>query len=319
MSRARKMLTGIAITLVVLIVLLFSARRYALIYLVSLAGAPPLIEAGVEGPQVAWFDDYYTVEAIDPETFALGEPRYYQRNYNYLILGTERALLFDSGPGVRDIRPLVSSLTELPVTAVPSHLHYDHIGWHSQFENLALVDLPYLRERAHDGELQPTRWEHLGFVEERPNPPLQVTEWWPPGHRVDLGGRVLEVLHTPGHTYDSISLLDRERGLLFTGDYMSEGALLSLVPGGSLGDYLETAERLVDQVSPETQLLTAHRGLPHGGAPVMQFDDLRDLRTALREIRDGKRNSLSFVFEVNDHLTLISDIPLLEGFEPTRQ
>ena len=52
-----------------------------------------------------WHDDYFTVMAIDPDTFAIGEPRYWQQNFNYLIVGETRAILFDAGPGVRDILP----------------------------------------------------------------------------------------------------------------------------------------------------------------------------------------------------------------------
>jgi len=52
---------------------------------------------------VIWFDDYYTVQAIDEKTFAIGEPRYFQKNFNYLIVGESRAIVFDAGTGQRAI------------------------------------------------------------------------------------------------------------------------------------------------------------------------------------------------------------------------
>ena len=49
-------------------------------------------------------DDYFAVQDLGERTFAIGEPRYYQQNYSYLIVGTTRAVLFDSGTGTSDIR-----------------------------------------------------------------------------------------------------------------------------------------------------------------------------------------------------------------------
>jgi glyoxylase-like metal-dependent hydrolase (beta-lactamase superfamily II) len=295
----------LALTLLVL----FVFRRYVGILLFSLfLTPPPLAPASDEGPNARWYDDYYTVEAIDAQTFAIGEPRYYQQNFNYLIVGDKRAILLDSGPGVRDIRALVASLTDLPVTAVPSHLHYDHIGNHMRYERLAVIDLPYLRERTRGGVLRPTYWEHLGSVEGFARPDLRVTEWWTPDSWVDLGGRRLRVLHTPGHTYDSISLWDEERALLFTGDYIHQGAVFAFLPGSSLGDYLRTAERLGEQIPENTTLLTAHRAAP-SGVPRMATRDLIDLRETLRQIRAGEAEGAGYpvVFEVNERLLLLAD------------
>lgn len=97
-----------------------------------------------------WFDDYYVVQTLDATTYAIGEPRYYQGNFSYLILGTKAAVLFDGGTGSRDIVPVVRSLTALPVTVVPSHLHFDHVGGLGRFDKTALLDDPDLRSRVAD-------------------------------------------------------------------------------------------------------------------------------------------------------------------------
>jgi|SRR5215831_11441299 len=65
-----------------------------------------------------WNDDYFLLEEIDPTTLAIGEPRYYQGNCSYLIIGRQRAVLFDAGTGTRDIVPVVRSLTTLPITVI---------------------------------------------------------------------------------------------------------------------------------------------------------------------------------------------------------
>lgn len=275
-------------------------------------GSPPaLLSQTDEGDAVRWLDDYYTVEWIDAATVAIGEPRYHQQTYSYLILGSERAVLFDSGPGLRDIRPVVAALTPLPVIAAPSHLHFDHVGSQHRFERVAMVDLPYLRERAPGGVLTPTAEEHLGFVEGFPIRPLEVTDWWAPEQEIDLGERTLRVLATPGHTTDSWALHDEARGQLFTGDYVYPGPLIAILPNSSLGDYLATADALLARLPDDVQLLTAHRTSPPG-APRLAFRDLADLQAALTAIRAGELEGEGFypvVYPINERITLWADRP----------
>jgi glyoxylase-like metal-dependent hydrolase (beta-lactamase superfamily II) len=125
------------------------------------------------------------------------------------------------------------------------------------------------------------------------------------------------VIHAPGHTAESIVLLDRDRRLLFTGDYIYEGPLLAFLPGSDLSDYLLTARRLVEAVPHETRLLTAHRETPPG-APLLDHRDLVDLRETLEQLRRGTLEGEGFYirsYRINRRLHLLAEMPWLERWE----
>jgi len=265
----------------------------------TLLPKPPAPVAG------RWFDDYFVIETIDPTTFAIGEPRYYQGNDSYLILGAQRAILFDAGTGLRDIVPVVRSLTNLPVTVIPSHLHFDHVGALGRFDRTALLDDPSLRARARDSRLTLRRYEFLGFADRLPAPTFRVDEWWAPDSTIDLGGRRLRVLATPGHTPTSVSLYDEGRNQLFAGDFIYPGHLYAFLPGASRSAYLATTQRLLSIIDPDTQIFAAHMADPPAPvrAPVLQVADLHALERALTSINQRNLPSRGFyprLFVVQD-------------------
>jgi hydroxyacylglutathione hydrolase len=236
-----------------------------------------------------WFDDYYVVEALDPTTVAIGEPRYYQGNYSYLIIGADRAVLFDAGTGTRDIVPVARSLTKLPITVIPSHLHYDHVGALGRFDRTALIDMPLLRARILDSQLTLQRYEFLGFVDDVATPTFRVDEWWTDGSDIDLGKRHLRVLSTPGHTPTSVSLYDAERRQLFVGDFLYPGHLYGFLPGASRSAYLATTRRLLSAATPGTRIYAAHMAEPPTPvrAPTLELADLQALEATLVAIDRG--------------------------------
>jgi len=259
-------------------------------------------EYWLHGPQTAvvpkpslpvagrWLDDYFVVEQIDPTTLAIGEPRYYQGNYSYLIIGTERAVLFDAGTGTRDIVPIARSLTTLPTTVIPSHLHFDHVGALGRFDKTALLDVPALRERVKDSRLTLQRYEFLGFGQDLPTPTFRVDEWWAANTTIDLGNRRVRVLSTPGHTPTSLSLYDADRHQLFAGDFIYPGHLYAFLPGASRTAYLSSTRRLLALIDPATRIYTAHMADPPAPvrAPVLEVADLKALETTLIAIERGQ-------------------------------
>jgi hydroxyacylglutathione hydrolase len=255
---------------------------------------------------VTWLDDWFAIEHVAPGVIAIGEPRFHQINWNYLITGSRRALLFDTGPGVRDISKAVRQLTTLPVTALPSHMHFDHTGCLARFRHIAIADLPVLRACDKDGWLHPTDALYVGAWEGMTWTPVRVNDWLSIGATIDLGGRELELLHTPGHSPDSVALLDPGANILFAADFVYPGKLYAQIRGADLKSCLETAERLLPRLDGETTVLCAH-GRPNANrlhrAPRLARQDVADLARSLRDLRASNQRPASW--PVNERMSLL--------------
>ena len=259
-------------------------------------------------------DDYFAVEGLGDGTFAIGEPRYYQQNYSYLIVGENRAVLFDSGSGTRDISSVIERLTKLPVTVIVSHLHYDHLGGIGPFEHVVMIDLPETRADVSGSFFRPKRYEYLGLVDGLAAPSIQVGEWLKPGAIIDLGGRSLKLLSTPGHTPTSVALFDAKNKRLFSGDFIYPTTLYAFLPGASLSAYQATAKILLGTLPADAVLWTAHCCRKNEGvsAPWLSMQDLRDLDVALTAVRAGQQHAKGFyprVYPVNAEMTLATGFP----------
>ena len=212
-----------------------------------------------------WFEVY----EIRPGLFAIYEPGQFEEVISYLIVGTEKALLFDTGLGIGDMRAVVAELTELEPIVVNSHTHYDHVGGNHQFETIYGAPTEYTTANARGHGHQDVAefvgegwiWKETpeGFERDRyESKPFTITKTIADGEEIDLGGRKLEVLLRPGHAPDALCLLDRENRLLFIGDTFYTGALYAHLPGSEFAVYRETARRLAELRDEVDFLLPAH-------------------------------------------------------------
>ncbi len=278
---------------------------------------PPLHEKRELSATERWFDDYYTIDTIDERTHVIGEPRASGPVFSYLIEGRDRAILFDIGYPSANILPVVESLTDKPVLAVPSHLHFDHVGNLERFENIALLDTPQRRSQMTGDMFTPTHTQYLGSSEGHVTPSWKITKWLAEGETIDLGDRTVRVVFTPGHTDESISLWDETNGQFFTGDYIYEGPLYAFLPNSSLTDYLNVAENLLLTLPSETKLYTAHR-MNITGTPVLEMRDIVELRNTLEAVRDGEISGTGFFptrYSVNERIDLDADIPWYQDWK----
>lgn len=277
-------------------------------------------------PRAAWSafelvpqsQDWFEVYRIQPGILAIYEPGQFEEVISYLILGNERALLFDSGLGIGDMRALVSELTDLDVALLNSHTHYDHVGGNWSFDRIYGTDTDYTRThtagRAHEdvAEFVGPGWiwkpTPPGFsVDAYVSRPFTITDTVSDGMSIELGGVTLEVLLTPGHTPDALCLFDRDRGLLFTGDTFYPATLYAHLPGSTFDDYTRTASRLASLAGDVRLVLPSHN------EPTMPPEDLVALGNAFASIRDP---SLPFVltdgnreYDFGRFSVLVSDPP----------
>jgi glyoxylase-like metal-dependent hydrolase (beta-lactamase superfamily II) len=235
-----------------------------------------------------WFEVY----RVCPDVYAIYEPHQFEEVISYLIVGQRRALLFDTGLGVASIRDVVTQLTVLPITVLNSHTHFDHTGGNAEFPDILNEDTPFSRKNA-EGQsniysrdaLAPERICGSLPAGVRPGAyairPWNVSRRIHDGEHIDLGGRDLEILFTPGHTPDSLSLLDRGNGLLFTGDTFYPGPIYLFTPETDFAAYAKSVARLTEFV-PRLKLL-----LPAHNVPIAEPDALHHLDTAVKQVQSG--------------------------------
>ena len=173
------------------------------------------------------------------------------------VRGRDRDLLVDTGFGLRPLRDEVAVLRERPVLAVASHTHFDHVGGHHQFDERLVhpAEADVLADPTdHTTVWRPYRDEPV--LGELPSPEFRMDRWSvlpaPPtrlideGDAIDLGDRVLQVFHLPGHSPGSICLYEAATRTLFTGDVVYDGQLFDHLYSSDRDVYRESLARLAE-------------------------------------------------------------------------
>jgi glyoxylase-like metal-dependent hydrolase (beta-lactamase superfamily II) len=261
------------------------------------------------GPDGLWF---YT-RPLAPGVWLIAEP---QHVYSYLVEGSERSVLLDTGLGVSPIRPVAEALVGSPLEVINTHYHFDHVGGNHEFERISIHELgaplieaevpqeifgAYLgyarRQLAAFKEISRLDGEFTWLLgrESIPVPfpsdfvpdrwgyiPTSASDTLRDGDRIDLGGRTLAVIHAPGHSPDGICLLDERNGLLFAGDSSNAGPIYAHFPDSDLGALIATAHRLAELGRMVSKVMFCHYG-----RPVAEPDLFSEIAEGLERVRDG--------------------------------
>ena len=163
-------------------------------------------------------DNMYLISKCERKDLTLEErmkPQAATAN-SYLVIGEEKALLFDLAVNDEQVWEYVCSLTEKPVQLVLSHGHVDHIYHLNRREKVWV----------HQGDMDMIRTGMPGIS--GPTVPCPIMYALSDGDKIDLGSRQLSVIHIPGHTPGSILLLDYKSGVLLSGDTVARRLLFGI-------------------------------------------------------------------------------------------
>lgn len=198
----------------------------------------------------------HEVTEFAPKTWCLSE---FKLVNAFLVEGTEKAALIDTGCGIGNLAQIVKELTQKPLVILMTHGHFDHDGGVKQFPGVPVylhnadgqlmhqtvammqkmmgtADLNKMRSLyittrgpVRCPELDQT--ELLKLVPTEPCDPIYEYLPMEDGMEFDLGGRLLKVIHSPGHTPGEVSILDETSRTLFSGDTANVGIILMRQPG----------------------------------------------------------------------------------------
>lgn len=213
--------------------------------------------------------EWFTVELLDNDTYIISEYNHWEETHCYLLLGTNKAVLIDTGLGVSNIKDVIDQLTELPILVITTHAHWDHIGGHHLFEDISIhaleadwlsghfpLALPVVKSNLLRYPCQFPQYFNIDNYRIFQGHPTTILN---DGDIIDLGNRKLQVFHTPGHSPGHICLYEEAKEYLYTGDLIYTGCLDAFYPTTDPYDFMNSVSKMIDL--PLKKLLPAHHSL----------------------------------------------------------
>ncbi len=237
--------------------------------------------------------NWFKVTLLAPDTWQISEPlgkiepRIGIGTVNmFLVAGRERAALIDSGMGIGDLHATVRELTTLPILVCNTHWHWDHSASNHQFAQIAIHQIEY--------ELLKQEQSVKSIRKQMARPEVRAIlppDFDPESYRIvgttathtlcdtdklDLGGRMLHVLHTPGHSAGHVAYFDADNGILFSGDTAYRGPMFACFEGSDPAAFACSAQRLAQMADGVQCIAPGHNDTLAGGAFLRAVADAAD-------------------------------------------
>lgn len=236
-------------------------------------------------------DKWFTTEKIDNETYAISEYGHWEKVHSYLLIGKNAAILIDTGLGIGNIKRQVELLTDLPITVVTTHVHWDHIGGHSLFDNICVhkadadwlrngigIPLKVIKKNVYGQPLSKTPPEEFNIDNYKvyKGEPSRILN---DNDIIDIGKRSIRVIHTPGHSPGHICLFEEARGYLYSGDLIYKGTLFAFYPSTDPILFKQSVDK-ISNLKGIKKVLPAHNDLD------IQTSIINDIKNAFKDIED---------------------------------
>ena len=216
--------------------------------------------------------EWFHVEKIDKDTFAISEYKHWEETHCYLLIGSAFSVLIDTGLGVDHIKNVVKSMTSMPILVITTHVHWDHIGGHRQFKDIAVhekevewlsgkfpIPLQMVKKNL---TLKPCDFPDDFQIENYSIFQGVPTVIMHDGDIIDLGNGKLKVIHTPGHSPGHCCFYEEERGYLYSGDLIYKGCLDAFYPTTDPVAFMQSVDKI--RMFRIRKLLPAHHQLDIG-------------------------------------------------------
>ena len=219
----------------------------------------------------------YRIEKLNDQTWFIEEYDRTASAYMYLLTGSEKALLIDTGFGTIPLKKVCEELTDLPVTVVLTHGHVDHIGGTGAFEDVWLAEEDAELYKAHSKEEV-----RRIFTKDILLPVKETCSYFSGEMVFKLGDRDIHVVKTPGHSVGSVCFLDEKNRWMFTGDTCCKAhVLLQMEYAAPMQVYRESLEKLISMESLYDITWPGHHSKP------VEKQVIHDFLVAVDGILDG--------------------------------
>lgn len=214
--------------------------------------------------------EWYKIRQIDEVTYVISEVHHWEETNIYYLIGEKFNLVIDTGTGLYKLIHLLKQIDNKEIYVITTHAHWDHIGNHDEFKHIIIHELD--KDWITKGVPIPIKFIRMNLIKDVPKELIPENFVLEDYHLfttdtvktvsdreiIDLGGREIEILHTPGHSPGHICLYEPNRGYLYTGDILYRGRMYCNYESTDPKAYYESAKKLYKLKGNITKILAGH-------------------------------------------------------------